>query len=50
MNVPFILCDWPLLVIVHNELIDNADLLEYNKILRGWIILDISCYSLDLVD
>ena len=50
MNVPFILCDLPLLVIVHNELIDNADLFEDNKILRGWIILDISCNSLYLVD
>ena len=50
MKVPLILGDLPLLVIVQNELIYNGDLFEDNKILGGWIILDISCYSLDLVD
>ena len=50
MNVSFILCDLPPLVIVQNELIDNANLLKNNEILCSWIILDVARNGLDLVD
>ena len=50
MNVSFILGDLPPLVIVQNELIDNANLLENNEILCSWIILDVARNGLDLVD